>query len=127
MDGLLGDFCARGVGVGAAGHGPLPIMVGESGPKSGAWPTSVGESDGSLPVPPGMSTRVGESEGSLWLGAGISIRVGESEDGAGRVTEPEDELSPFEGVRIAAPPSPGSEGLPSGRPRENSSINNLGP
>src|SRR6266478_69277 len=109
MDGF-GDFCDCGVGVGVAGHGPLPIMVGESGPRSDGW-----------------STRVGESERSLWLEAGISIRVGESGDGSERMTESGDELSPFEGVRIAAPPSPGSEGLPSGRSRENSSINNLGP
>jgi len=70
-----------------------------------------------------MFNMVGESEESLGVWPGRSIKVGESE--AGR--EPEEELSPFEGVRIAAPPSPGSEGLPSGLPRENSSINDLGP
>ena len=92
-------------------------MVGESGPRS----TSVGESE---ELPLGMSTIVGESEaGTGVLGLGISIRVGESEGGA----VPGEELSPLEGVRTAAPPSPGSEGFPSGRPRENSSISNLGP
>ena len=101
------------MGVGVAGHEPLPIMVGESGPRS----------DGPLPEPPGMSTKVGESEETLLLEAGISIRVGESEGETGRETEPGEELSPLEGVRTAAPPSPGSEGLPFGRSRENSSIN----
>jgi hypothetical protein len=51
------------------------------------------------------------------------MRVGESEDEA----DPDEELSPLEGVRIAAPPSPGAEGFLSGRPREKSSINYLGP
>src|SRR4029077_20119698 len=98
-------------------------MVGESGPNSADPPTMVGESDGSLPKPLGMFTMVGESEESGRVWPGRSIRVGESE--AGRA--PEEELSPLEGVRIAAPPSPGSEGLASGRPREKSSINDLGP
>jgi len=51
------------------------------------------------------------------------MRVGESEDEA----DPDEELSPLEGVRIAAPPSPGAEGFLSERPREKSSINYLGP
>ena len=97
-------------------------MVGESGPRMS---TMVGES-GELPL--GMSTIVGESaEGTGVLDPGISIRVGESEGGA----VPGEELSPLDGVRSAAPPSPGSEGFPSGRPRENSSIrisgNDIGP
>ena len=81
----------------------------------------VGESE---ELPPGISTIVGESEdGTLAPWPGMSIRVGESEGGA----EPGEELSPLEGVRIAAPPSPGAEGFLSGRPREKSSINYLGP
>jgi len=44
--------------------------------------------------------------------------VGESEGEA----VPGEELSPLDGVRNAAPPSPASEGFPSGRPREDSSI-----
>ena len=80
--------------------------------------TMVGESESF-----GMSTIVGESaEGTSELGPGISIRVGESEAG----TVPGEELSPLDGVRTAAPPSPGSEGFLSGRPRENSSIRDLG-
>jgi len=85
-------------------------MVGESGPMADV-----------------ASTMVGESDGSLLLEAGISIRVGESEGGTARETEPGEELSPLEGVRTAAPPSSGSEGLFSGRPRENPSINDLDP
>ena len=75
-----------------------------------------------------MSTIVGESEeGTGMLEPGISISVGESEEGA----VPGEELSPLDGVRKAAPPSPASEGFPSGRCREKSSIvisgNDLGP
>jgi hypothetical protein len=108
--------------VDAAGQGVPPTIVGESGPKLAPWSTSVGESEGSLLAPPGMFTSVGESEESL-PEAGWSIKVGES-DGVG--SEPEEELSPFEGVRIAAPPAPGSEGFRSGRPGENFSIDDLG-
>ena len=100
-------------------------MVGESGPMSEEWSTRVGESDGCLPELPGISIRVGESEASPLFEPGT--RVGESEGGTGRETEPGEELSPLEGVRTTAPPSPGSEGLASERPRENSSINYLGP
>src|SRR6266567_3597986 len=96
-------------------------MVGESGPRSGRWSTKVGESEASLPAPDGLFTRVGESEDSLGFDARISIRVGESEDGTSRETEPGEELSPLEGVRSAAPPSPGSEGFRCGRPHEKSS------
>jgi hypothetical protein len=38
-----------------------------------------------------------------------------------------EELPPCEGERTTAPPWPGSEGFGSGRPRENSSIDDLGP
>src|SRR5258708_39225559 len=100
-------------------------MVGESGPKSAGWSTIVGESEGSLPEPRGISTKVGESEASPLSEPGT--RVGESEGRIGRPTEPGDELSPLEGVRTAAPPSPGSDGFPSGRPREKSSISDLDP
>src|SRR5579862_6436184 len=87
-------------------------MVGESGPRS----TLVGESPKLLL---GMSTMVGESEeGTGVTGAGIPIRVGESEG----AFVPGEELSPLDGVRSAAPPSPASEGFRSGRPREDSSI-----
>src|SRR3984893_13342993 len=103
--------CARGTGF--PGRGVRSAMVGESGPRMS---TMVGES-GELTS--GISTIVGESEeGTGVLEPGISIRVGESEGGA----VPGEELSPLDGVRSAAPPSPGSEGFPSGRPRENSSI-----
>ena len=112
-------------------------MVGASGPMSEGMSTMVGESE---ELPPGISTMVGESDelprgistivgesedGAVTSrrGLGVSIRVGESEGGA----VPGEELSPLEGVRIAAPPSPGAEGFLSGRPRENSSINYLGP
>ena len=96
-------------------------MVGESGPGSS---TIVGESEGSA----GRSTIVGVSdEGTPGSTPGISISVGESDGGE----VPGEELSPLDGVRNAAPPSPVSEGFPSGRPRENSSMvisgNNLGP
>ena len=88
-------------------------MVGESGP---GMSTMVGES-GELTS--GISTIVGESEeGTGVPEPGISISVGESEGGA----VPGEELSPLDGVRSAAPPSPASEGFPSGRPRENSSM-----
>src|ERR1700737_610023 len=112
MDALLWLF-----GIGGRGRpatGPLSTMVGESGPRSRVWSTRVGESEGSLP-PRGISTSVGESEGSL--GGGL---IGGGDPG-GKM-EPEEELPPWEGVRTAAPPSPGSEGVPSGRPRENCSI-----
>src|SRR5882724_4229957 len=99
--------------------GPPSIMVGESGPRPDGMSTMVGESEG---LTLGMSTIVGESEDEApW--PGISINVGASEGGAA----PGEELSPLEGVRTAAPPSPGSEGFPSGRSRENSSINDLKP
>jgi hypothetical protein len=96
-------------------------MVGESGSAWDGMSTMVGESEGLLL---GTSTIVGESaEETFGLGLGMSIRVGESDGGA----EPGEELSPLEGVRTTAPPSPESEGFPSGRPRENSSMNDLGP
>ena len=72
----------------------------------------VGESERSLP--PGISTSVGESEGSL--GGGLTG----GGDPGGKMA-PDEELPPWEGVRTAAPPSLGSEGVPSGR-RENLSI-----
>ena len=98
-------------------------MVGASGPMSEGMFTMVGESE---ELPRGISTIVGESEDgpvTSRRGLGVSMRVGESEGGA----VPGEELSPLEGVRIAAPPSPGAEGFLSGRPREKSSINYLSP
>jgi hypothetical protein len=93
-------------------------MVGASGPKAVELSISVGESDGSLPGPPG--TRVGESDGSLKDGSlkveAGTISVGESDGESGPDGIPEEELSPFAGVRTD-PPSPESEGAPSGRPR----------
>ena len=92
-------------------------MVGESGP---GMSTMVGES-GELAS--GISAIVGKSEeGTGVVEPGISISVGESDGGA----VPGEELSPLDGVRSAAPPSPASEGLPSGRPREDSSMVNSG-
>ena len=84
-----------------AGQGVPPTMVGESGPKSDAWSTSVGESEGSLPLPLGMFMSVGESEGSL-PEAGWSIRVGESE-GVG--IEPEESCRPLKAC-VLLPPHP---------------------
>jgi hypothetical protein len=81
-------------------------MVGESGELASGMSTIVGESDDGTGV-------VG-----LGIGLGTSISVGESDGG----TVPGEELSPLDGVRNAAPPSPASEGFPSGRPREDSSI-----
>src|SRR4029077_19273289 len=77
--------------------------------------TMVGES-GELAF--GISTIVGKSEEGKGVEHGISISVGESEGGA----VPREELSPLDGVRSAGPPSPASEGFPSGRPREDSSM-----
>ena len=79
-------------------------MVGASGPKAVELSISVGESDGSLPGPLGnqsrrirriVERRVFEVE------AGMSISVGESDGESGPDGIPEEELSPFSGVRTA--------------------------